>query len=299
MSIMRVYGLLARVGVVGLVVSGCAQTESLPVTRESSEAIISPQRGTQGNPASYEVFGTRYHVLQSSDGYRDSGVASWYGNDFHGKKTSSGEPYDMFALTAAHKTLPIPTWVEVTNRRNGKTIIVKVNDRGPFVNDRIIDLSYAAALELDIVRTGTAPVFVRALGAPASFGEPKTADTTTQSGGASGGSAAVRAGIARAEGGDYTYRRSAVRRAPAAAVQPSPALFVQVGAYSDVANAERMLQRLRDSGYANAFLVPREKPSSGLHRVRIGPIGSSATFDSIAGELRQIGIRDARLVAAP
>jgi len=112
---------------------------------------------------SYDVFGRRYFVLDSAEGYRERGVASWYGGKFHGNLTANGEIYDMHALTAAHKTLPIPTDVEVTNLRNGKSVILRINDRGPFVDDRVIDVSYAAAQELGLVGPGTGLVEIRAL----------------------------------------------------------------------------------------------------------------------------------------
>ena len=107
-------------------------------------AILDPPRSQSGNPPFYEVFGQRHFVLDSAVGYRRTGIASWYGEQFHGLATSSGDTYDMFGLTAAHTTLPIPTWVEVTHLGNGKRVIVKVNDRGPFRDNRIIDLSYGA-----------------------------------------------------------------------------------------------------------------------------------------------------------
>ena len=136
-------------------------------------AYSPPPRRDRGNPPFYDVLGKRYYVLESSEGYQAKGVASWYGGDFHGLSTSSGERYDMHAMTAAHTTLPIPTWVEVTNLGNGKRVIVKVNDRGPFVDSRLIDLSYAAATALDMIRAGTARVEVRAIGEP-----PSPAKTT-------------------------------------------------------------------------------------------------------------------------
>jgi rare lipoprotein A len=120
-------------------------------------------RSARGNPASYEVFGKRYHVLGSAEGYKERGVASWYGPDFHAKSTSSGEPYDMYAMTAAHKTLPIPAYARVTNLSNGRSVVVRINDRGPFVANRIIDLSYTAAHKLDMTRAGTAFVEVEVL----------------------------------------------------------------------------------------------------------------------------------------
>jgi rare lipoprotein A (peptidoglycan hydrolase) len=136
-----------------------------------------------GNPRFYDELGKRYHVLASRNGYRERGVASWYGRPFHGRPTSSGERYDMNEMTAAHTTLPLPTWVEVTNLNNGKRVIVKVNDRGPFVEKRLIDLSHAAANALDIVRTGTARVEVRALDGPPKVTNAVTnADVVTEDG---------------------------------------------------------------------------------------------------------------------
>lgn len=118
-----------------------------------------------GNKSPYEVFGKKYYVLESSNNYVQRGTASWYGSKFHGRKTSSGEPYDMRLATAAHKTLPLPTYAEVTNLDNGRKVIVKINDRGPFKHDRLIDMSYGAALRLDMIGTGTAPVEVRVIDA--------------------------------------------------------------------------------------------------------------------------------------
>ncbi|MDZ7789207.1 MAG: septal ring lytic transglycosylase RlpA family protein [Xanthomonadales bacterium] len=120
-------------------------------------------RSAYGNHSPYEVLGRTYRVLDSAAGYHEQGVASWYGTKFHGRATSSGEPYDLYQLTAAHRTLPLPTWVEVTRLDTGKTITVRVNDRGPFHPDRIIDLSWAAASELGMTELGTAPVEVRAI----------------------------------------------------------------------------------------------------------------------------------------
>ncbi len=132
-------------------------------------SVVSPAPGAAqvpraGNPPFYEVFGERYFVMPSSDGYREQGIASWYGAQFHGRRTSSGAVYNMHALTAAHKTLPLPSVVRVTNIDTGESVVVTVNDRGPFVKDRIIDLSYAAAKALGIVKSGTGTVEVQAIG---------------------------------------------------------------------------------------------------------------------------------------
>ncbi len=116
-----------------------------------------------GNPESYVVGNRRYYTMKSSNGYVEEGIASWYGSKFHGRRTSSGEIYNMYDMTAAHRSLPLPTYVEVTNLENGNKVIVKVNDRGPFVDDRLIDLSYVAAAKLGIAQSGTGRVKVRAI----------------------------------------------------------------------------------------------------------------------------------------
>lgn len=120
-------------------------------------------RSPYGNGPVYEVWGQRYRVMEAANGYRERGTASWYGAKFHGRSTSSGEPYDLYKATAAHRTLPLPTYAEVTNLDNGRKVIVKINDRGPFHSERIIDLSYAAALKIGIVEQGTGRVEVRAI----------------------------------------------------------------------------------------------------------------------------------------
>jgi rare lipoprotein A len=144
--------------------SGSASIPDLP-----GDAVPRPEpRSRYGNGPVYEVFDKTYRVMDSGSGYKERGVASWYGKKFHGRLTSNREPYDMYAMTAAHKTLPLPTYVRVRNLRNNRSIIVRVNDRGPFVHNRIIDLSYAAALKLDMVRDGTSLVEVTAI----SFDDP-------------------------------------------------------------------------------------------------------------------------------
>lgn len=117
-----------------------------------------------GNPGSYAVAGHHYHVLPTANGYKERGMASWYGTKFHSQRTSSGEHYDMYAMTAAHRTLPLPSYLRVKNLENGREAIVKVNDRGPFHSDRVIDLSYAAATKLGILPRGTARVEIVAVG---------------------------------------------------------------------------------------------------------------------------------------
>lgn len=120
-------------------------------------------RSKRGNPPFYDVLGRRYAVLSSADGYVERGVASWYGPGFHLGVTSIGDAYDMYAMTAAHKTLPLPCYARVTNLANGRSVVVRINDRGPFVANRLIDLSWTAAAKLDMLRQGTALVEVRVL----------------------------------------------------------------------------------------------------------------------------------------
>jgi rare lipoprotein A len=137
-----------------------------PVTGQGTASLPHDEpRSKYGNPPFYEVSGRRYAVLQTAAGYVEQGVASWYGPDFHGGRTATGETYDMNAMTGAHPTLPLPTWVRVTNLENGRSVVVRLNDRGPFAKDRIIDLSRAAAEQLDMIQKGTARVEVRSLAA--------------------------------------------------------------------------------------------------------------------------------------
>lgn len=231
-----------------------------------------PPRSARGNPPFYDVLGKRYHVLPSSSGYVARGIASWYGRDFHGLATSSGETYNMNAMTAAHTTLPLPTWVEVTNLVNGKRVVVKVNDRGPFIDNRLIDLSYAAATQLDMVGTGTTRVEVRAIPAP--------------------GSAPPRDAAVVAAAGTVASPQPAVGAASA----PVQHMFVQVGAFSDQQNAERLAARLRASGFANPAVVSEADNRRMMHRVRLGPIRDSQEFDALSARLRAIGVSGSRLV---
>ncbi|HXW75420.1 MAG TPA: septal ring lytic transglycosylase RlpA family protein [Steroidobacteraceae bacterium] len=143
-----------------------AETASAPPADIAAvpDAVPRPEpRSAHGNPPFYDALGRRYFVLASADGYIERGVASWYGPSFHGGSTSNGEAYDMYGMTAAHKTLPLPTYARVTNLKNGRSVVVRINDRGPFVANRLIDLSYSAAVRLDMTREGTTLVEVRAL----------------------------------------------------------------------------------------------------------------------------------------
>ena len=218
-------------------------------------------RSAKGNPPFYQVAGKRYTVLASAAGYRERGVASWYGRDFHGKSTSTGERYDMYAMSAAHKTLPLPCYARVTNLSNGRSVVVRINDRGPFVSNRVIDLSYTAASRLDMIRNGTAFVEVQTLVPEGSLG----------------------AGA--------PLRLQAAEAAPAP--QPTRQLVIQVGAYGDEANARNTAARLQGAGLAPTVVTPAA--GSRLTRVRVAGITSVEQFDRIMNQLRTLGFPDARL----
>lgn len=230
-------------------------------------------RSRNGNPAFYQVFGKRYVVLASSNGYVERGVASWYGPGFHGVNTAMGEKYDMMAMTAAHTTLPLPTYARVSNLANGRSVVVRINDRGPFVANRLIDLSYSAALKLDIVRTGTAFVEVRALdpGAPLATDQPALAP------------------LPSADTPDTP------NVAPAMQDLPTQSLYIQVGAFGEQANADRAIRTLQAAGISNAFSVATQSNGQTLRRIRIGPIASVDQFDSLVARLAKLGYPQARL----
>ena len=150
--------------------TGCFRVNTPRAARAALPPDARPRqeyKSRLGNPAFYDELGVRYRVLQTSKDYVQRGIASWYGDPFHGRTTSTGETYDMYAMTAAHKTLPLPTYVRVTDLDTGNRVVVRVNDRGPFVEGRVIDLSYIAAVKLGIADRGTARVEVRALDPPA------------------------------------------------------------------------------------------------------------------------------------
>jgi rare lipoprotein A len=245
-----------------------------PPPSPDSVADIVPRaeaRSRYGNPPFYDQFGKRYYVLSSSVGYIERGVASWYGPGFQKVRTSTGEPYDMYAMTAAHTTLPLPCYVRVTNLQNGRSVVVRINDRGPFVNNRIIDLSYTAAAKLDMLRNGTALVEVATIEAP----------LTT---------AAAAPPVAAPPAGAQPAPLSA---APAAPIEKT--FFVQAGAFSDPANAKRLADKLRGGSYGTVFVRDDEIAGRRMFRVRIGPITGVAEFDRIVAALERGGISDARL----
>jgi rare lipoprotein A len=259
-----------------------------PVSGAVPDAIprLEP-RARKGNPPFYAVFGKRYYVLSSSVGYWERGVASWYGPGFHKVLTSTGERYDMYGMTAAHKTLPLPAYVRVTNLQNGRSVVVRVNDRGPFVGNRIIDLSYSAAAKLGMLRNGTAMVDVRTIDPSV----PAPVITASSGAPAAVGPNAVAAGAAVP--GAVAPADSSAAGAGAAAV--GPALFVQAGAFSDPANAEHLAEKLRGRSYGKVFVREDQIAGRRMYRVRIGPVPDVAEFDRVVAALERAGINDAHL----
>jgi rare lipoprotein A len=258
----------------GRAVRDSAPSGSVSIPDLPGDAVPRPEpKSRYGNGPRYEVLGKSYTVMPSSTGYKERGVASWYGKKFHGRLTSNREPYDMYAMTAAHKTLPLPTYVQVRNLRNNKSVVVRVNDRGPFVHNRVIDLSYAAALKLDMVRDGTSLVEVTAI----TFDDPP---------------------------GDRPVRIVEPAEPPASVPAPGPErksqtlneIYVQVGAFGDRANAERRQSALISGGIGNVFVFADEAASPPLYRVRIGPIAGVDDYDALVTRLETLGISDPYLV---
>ena len=211
-----------------------------------------------GNPKSYVVFGKRYYVMDSSKGYVERGIASWYGTKFHGRRTSSGETYDMYAMTAAHKSLPLPTYVQVTNLSNSKFIVVKVNDRGPFHENRIIDLSYTAAIKLDIIQKGTGLVEVKAI--------------------------------------DIEDSKEVILVEDDKISTQDASFYIQVGTFSKLESAKKLKQKLVSFG-DNLIKISNVIVSGNtLYRVRIGPFTDTKLSDSIVSKLSDFGIFEHRIV---
>ena len=212
-------------------------------------------KSRRGNPPFYDVLGKRYFVLAKADGYVERGVASWYGPTFHGVNTSMGEPYDMYAMTAAHKTLPLPAYARVTNLKNGRSVVVRINDRGPFVANRIIDLSYTAAAKLDMLREGTTLVEVRAL-------TPAAPDTLTRAAELPPPDLYIQAGAFADQGNaeKLLEKLRAAGLAGAAVLSPlttqSHLYRVRVGPITSVAQFDELSSRLNALGIANARLAP-------------------------------------------
>lgn len=214
-------------------------------------------RARYGNKSPYSVLGKTYSVLPESKGYVERGVSSWYGAKFHGYMTSSLEPYDMYQFSAAHKSLPLPSYVRVTNLDNGKSVVVRVNDRGPFHENRIIDLSYAAAVRIGVWPKGTGLVEVRAI--------------------------------------DPAHPQAAQPPPKAASATGKPRIFLQLGAFAERANAERVGQDLRKHKFGDVLIDTRRINDRDIHRVRLGPLASVEAADALTARIERLGLGTPRV----
>jgi rare lipoprotein A len=206
-----------------------------------------------GNKPVYSVLGETYKLLPDSRGYVERGVASWYGNKFHGYMTSSLEPYDMYQFSAAHKTLPLPTYARVTNLENGKSVVVRINDRGPFHENRIIDLSYAAAVRIGVWPKGTGLVEVRAIDPAHPDAVPPPAPTQV------------------------------------VAANAASRIWLQLGAFGDRANAERVADAAKRQGIDHVDIQSAGVNGRTIHRVRIGPLADVAAADALTPRIERLG----------
>jgi rare lipoprotein A len=271
----------------GCSTNGYHKGDSAPNVRVNVNAIPNPvprhePLSKYGNPATYVVHGKSYNTMKSSKGFVERGIASWYGTKFHGRRTSSGEDYNMYAMTAAHKTLPLPTYVEVKNLDNGRKIIVKVNDRGPFYEGRIIDLSYAAAIKLGINKKGTGRVEIRAIdpSQPTAHRIAKKAPATPTK--------QVSQPVTPATAKPVVQVTNSI--------DTTQNLYLQVGAFSSRLNAENLRTRLAQVAGNPIHIFPSAGQGQPVYRVRIGPLANDQEAQLLASRLINQGITNASVV---
>ncbi|WP_020409354.1 septal ring lytic transglycosylase RlpA family protein [Hahella ganghwensis] len=269
-------------GALLLLMSGCGGNSSryhLSQDRGPEDSSFNPHsvaeptprvepKSRGGNKSPYQVWGKTYYVMDNANGYVAEGIASWYGKKFHGYKTSNGETYDMYGFTAAHRSLPLPTYARITNLANGAQVVVRVNDRGPFHSDRIIDLSYAAAKKLGYVNKGTARVRIEAY--------PYKSDSTI------------------ADQIESTVPPSSTSSAPAGA----EGFFLQVGAFSNEIAAIRTLNRVSALLDAPVF-VSKGESGTPVYRVRVGPFSGEREARRFLDILQRAAYPDALLIKRP
>jgi len=275
--------------IVALLLSGCGKSHVAysPSSRDGAPSASSypsnqPARLPSGNGGyvktgkPYQIAGRWYYPLSSADGYNETGTASWYGTKFHGKKTANGERYDMHAMSAAHKTLPMPTMARVTNLNNGRSVVVRVNDRGPFVKSRIIDLSYAAARALGYDSEGTAPVRVETLGNNTMIANSKSVPRSVPA-------------------APITLPKPPTQPVAVAQTVQRGAMYIQLGAFSSAANANRLKGELA-TDYPSVGIYARNGGYSPIYRVRIGPFDDEKNIESNVLSLQQQGYTNAIVV---
>jgi rare lipoprotein A len=226
------------------------------------------KKSRYGNPSSYVVNGKRYFVLPTAKGYSQTGIASWYGTKFHGKLTSTREPYNVYAMTAASPILPIPCFVRVTDLKNHRSIIVKVNDRGPFEDERIIDLSYVAASKLGMLKQGTAPVKVVAL-TPGNIAYRKHA-------------------VASPRYLINHWKQKQADQQENIFAQPKSGLFLQVGAYSQKENAASIQQKIERLIHYPVVIQKATIQHKIIYLVKIGPLKNQKEVSTVEHALGKI-----------
>ena len=217
------------------------------------------KRTRAGNPPEYTVLGKQYKILAESKGYQQKGVASWYGRKFHGRDTSNGEVYNMYAMTAAHKTLPIPSYVQVTNLKNQRSVVLRINDRGPFHDNRIIDLSYTAAVKLGIQQAGTGFVNVVAIDVNEPVKKPQNTRQATP-------------------------------------VNHAMRVFLQIGAFADLNNANQLQKKLNAGNIKQSRVQIAPNQKNLVYNVQVGPLLSVEQADAESKKLSQLGYADTQLI---
>lgn len=280
-----------------LLMQGCQMLGDGPGRTLSDEEIaaipdavpIDEPLSELGNNESYEINGRRYNVMKDATGFVQHGVASWYGKKFHGRRTSNGESYDMYKMTAAHKTLPLPTYVRVTNLASKSSVVVRVNDRGPFIQGRAIDLSYVAAKKLGVLDTGTAEVEIRAL----KPGQENNSDVISDSVENMQPLQTTPIPPAKIEPAppqpiikDERVMPTSVMQAPATTEKN---YYLQVGAFRQVENAQRLEQKMQQSQEFPVDTNISQSSSGPVYRIRIGPFYSRKDMLQVQDNLQQQG----------
>lgn len=231
-----------------------------------------------GNPDTYSVFGKTYRVLENHHGFEQTGMASWYGTKFHGKRTSSGEPYDMYAMTAAHPTLPIPCYAKVTNVQNGKTAIVKINDRGPFKSDRIMDLSYAAAHKLGVYQNGTSRVNIQIINSAEWDHDLYLAESKQKQSDYSKHRNYLDNNLDNNLDNDFKINNHE---------NDKPGLYLQLAAFKQKSNAHAFAHKMKDLLHSHPIEIKlADSVEQSTYRVRIGPFNQKQEALAVADLLK-------------
>jgi len=328
-------GLLLLLGLL----SACSGTEDKMSLESSGIADAVPKvepDSKYGNPKSYVVFGKRYYTKTSRKGHVERGLASWYGKKFHGRRTSSGERYNMYAMTAAHKTLPLPTYVRVTNLTNGRSTVVRVNDRGPFYGNRIIDLSYSAARKLGMAAKGVEMVEIRAIDPRVPKSDRRDsflafADDTHGAKTKAHKKVVVRKTPAVAKPAprvEKTATREVKTERPGAATTdaagrmadatepsapelkvtvfttnekkprrtPQSSLYLQVGAFGSRVNAEHLRRRLVNHIAEQVQIRTLDDNETPWYKVQVGPLASQQSARDLSRYLASLGLKESRIV---